>query len=127
MLAEFPAFREEAQIVLSHHERFDGKGYPRGKSGKEIPVGARIFSIVDTLDAIISNRPYRAAQPLSKACEQIEKMSGSQFDPVLVDVFGRLPLEELRKVRLEYPGRNLLISLRLRPEKMAGRPRRPPR
>ena len=103
LLSEFSAFREEAQIVLSHHERFDGKGYPRGKSGKEIPVGARIFSIVDTLDAITSDRPYRAAQPLSKACEQIEKMSGSQFDPVLVDVFGRLPLEELRKVRREYP------------------------
>jgi HD-GYP domain-containing protein (c-di-GMP phosphodiesterase class II) len=103
LLSEFPAFDEEARIVLSHHERFDGRGYPRGKRGKEIPAGARIFSIVDTLDAITSDRPYRPAQPLSQAREEIEKMSGRQFDPGLVDVFGRIPLEELRKVRIEYP------------------------
>ena len=103
LLSEFPAFGEEARIVLSHHERFDGKGYPRGKRGKEIPAGARIFSIVDMLDAITSDRPYRPAQPLSKAREEIEKMSGSQFDPGLVDVFGTIPVEKLRKVRLVYP------------------------
>ena len=103
LLSEFPAFQEEASIVLSHHERFDGKGYPRGKSGKGIPVGARIFSIVDTLDAITSDRPYRAAQPFSIAQQEIGKMSGSQFDPLLVDVFERIPEEELRKVQLAYP------------------------
>ena len=103
LLSEFSAFREEAQIVLSHHERFDGKGYPRGKSGKEIPVGARIFSIVDTLDSITSDRPYRSAQPLSKAREEIEKMSSSQFDPVLVDVFGRIAVEKLQEIQQQYP------------------------
>ena len=103
LLSEFPAFQEEARIVLSHHERFDGKGYPRGKSGKEIPVGARIFSIVDTLDAITSDRPYRAAQSFSKAQQEIEKMSGSQFDPLLVDVFARIPIEELREIQQRFP------------------------
>jgi len=103
LLSEFPAFQEEARIVLSHHERFDGKGYPRGKSGREIPVGARIFSIVDTLDAITSDRPYRAAQSFSKAQQEIEKVSGTQFDPLLVDVFERIPVEDLRKIKLLHP------------------------
>jgi HD-GYP domain-containing protein (c-di-GMP phosphodiesterase class II) len=103
LLSEFPAFQEEARIVLCHHERFDGKGYPRGKSGREIPVGARIFSIVDTLDAITSDRPYRAAQSFSKAQQEIEKVSGTQFDPLLVDVFERIPVEELREIKLLYP------------------------
>ena len=103
LLAEFPAFREEARIVLFHHERFDGKGYPQGKAGKEIPVGARIFSIVDTLDAITSDRSYRPARPFSKAREEIEKMSGSQFDPLLVEVFGRIAVEKLREIQQQYP------------------------
>ena len=103
LLSEFPAFQEEARIVLSHHERFDGKGYPRGKSGKEIPVGARIFSIVDTLDAITSDRPYRPAQPFSNAQREIERMSGTQFDPLLVDVFGGIPVEKLREIQQAYP------------------------
>ena len=103
LISEFPAFREEARIVLSHHERFDGKGYPLGKSGKEIPPEARIFSIVDTLDAITSDRPYRSAQPLSKAREEIEKMSASQFDPLLVDVFGRIAVEKLQEIQQQYP------------------------
>jgi len=82
---------EAAEIVYAHQEKFDGTGYPRGLKGDQIPLGARIFSIADTLDAMTSNRPYRAAQPLSAAREEIERWSGRQFDPEVVKVFLSMP------------------------------------
>ena len=77
--------------VASHEEWFDGTGYPRGLKGEEIPLGARIFSIADTLDAITSDRPYRPAQKLSAAKEEILKWSGRQFDPEIVKLFLTMP------------------------------------
>ena len=79
------------QIVLHHHERFDGKGYPDQLRGEEIPLGARIFSVADTLDAITSDRPYRPAQSVSAAREEIQRWSGRQFDPKVVQVFMSMP------------------------------------
>ncbi|MGH9378718.1 MAG: HD domain-containing phosphohydrolase [Terriglobia bacterium] len=79
--------QKTAEIVRSHHERFDGNGYPRGLKGEEIPLGARIFSIADTLDAMTSNRPYRRALPMERAYEEIRACAGLQFDPKLVQVF----------------------------------------
>lgn len=79
--------QKTAEIVLSHHERFDGKGYPRGLKGEEIPLGARIFSVADTLDAMTSDRPYRRALPMERAYEEIRACSGLQFDPKIVRVF----------------------------------------
>ena len=70
-----------------HQEHFDGSGYPRGLKGEEIPLGARIFSVADTLDAITSDRPYRAAQTVRAAKIEIEKWSGRQFDPDVVKAF----------------------------------------
>src|SRR6478672_5375572 len=87
MLRKIPFLSEAAEIVYSHQEKYDGTGYPRGLKGEEIPLGARIFSVADTLDAITSNRPYRAAQPLSAARDEIERWSGRQFDPQVVDTF----------------------------------------
>ena len=87
LLSEFPELGAEAEIVYSHHERFDGKGYPRRLKGHDIPLSARIFSIVDTLDAITSDRPYRSRQPLKAARAEIKKRSGSQFDPSTVRPF----------------------------------------
>lgn len=75
------------EVVLSHHERWDGKGYPRGLAAEDIPVGARIFMIVDSFDAMTTNRPYREAMSVGSAIEEIIRCSGEQFDPVMVDAF----------------------------------------
>ena len=83
-----------------HQERYDGTGYPRQLKGNAIPLGARIFSIADTLDAITSDRPYRPKQSLSAARAEIEKWAGRQFDPEIVKVFLQMPdkiWEDLRK------------------------------
>jgi putative nucleotidyltransferase with HDIG domain len=100
MLRKIPFLSEAAEIVYSHQERFDGTGYPRGLSGSNIPMGARIFSIADTLDAITSDRPYRAARSIQVAREEVERFSGRQFDPEVVRVFMEMPdtiWEDLRK------------------------------
>jgi len=100
MLKKIPFLTEAAEIVYSHQEKFDGTGYPRGLKAEEIPLGARIFSIADTLDAITSDRPYRPAQSLKAAREEIERWSGRQFDPDIVKIFSSMPdniWEELRK------------------------------
>jgi putative nucleotidyltransferase with HDIG domain len=87
VLERIPFLKEAAEIVLSHQECFDGSGYPRGLKGEQIPIGARIFAVADTLDAMISDRPYRKALPISAARAEIEKYSGKQFDPKVVEVF----------------------------------------
>lgn len=84
MLAHIDFLRGAAEIVLSHHERWDGSGYPRGLSGEQIPLGARLFAVADALDAITSSRPYRAARGFDAAIAEITKMSGTQFDPEVV-------------------------------------------
>jgi cyclic di-GMP phosphodiesterase len=80
-----------AEIVLTHQERFDGKGYPRGLAGAQIPLGSRFFSVADTLDAMTSDRPYRKALPFSVARDEIESQSGRQFSPEAVKIFLSLP------------------------------------
>jgi putative nucleotidyltransferase with HDIG domain len=73
-------------MIKHHHENFDGTGYPDGLAGDEIPVGARIIMIADTIDAMTSDRPYRKAMSLARAVEELEKYAGRQFDPGLVKV-----------------------------------------
>lgn len=90
ILAQVPYLRPTARIVLAHHERWDGKGYPRGIAGEAIPIGARIFAICDTYDAILSDRPYRAGQSPQAALEEILRCAGTQFDPRLVEAFEAL-------------------------------------
>jgi len=100
MLKRIPFLQEAAEIVYSHQEKFDGSGYPRGLKGHEIPLGARIFSIADTLDAIRTDRPYRPGRPLSVAKKEISDWSGRQFDPEIVEVFLAMPdkiWEDLRQ------------------------------
>lgn len=89
-----------AQIVLAHHERFDGKGYPRGLAADEIPLGARIFVLADTFDAMTSDRPYRAAMSPDVAREEIIRCSGTQFDPRCVQAF-LLAWEKILAIRME--------------------------
>jgi HD-GYP domain-containing protein (c-di-GMP phosphodiesterase class II) len=103
LLAEFDGLDAEAAIVYAHHERFDGTGYPRRLTGKEIPKGARIFSIVDTFDAITSDRPYRNALSTAKARDAINEGRGTQFDPQIVDRFGEIEDPVLLRVRELLP------------------------
>jgi cyclic di-GMP phosphodiesterase len=88
------------QVVRSHHERWDGTGYPDAIGGDEIPLGARIFAVADTLDAVTSNRPYRRGRSWHKACEIIEGEAGGQFDPDVVAAF-RERSDELKGIRRE--------------------------
>jgi response regulator RpfG family c-di-GMP phosphodiesterase len=91
---------EGLRIVRSHHERWDGRGYPDGLSHEEIPLGARIFAVADALDAMTSNRPYRRALSWATAREEIVGQSGRQFDPEIVDAFDSIE-PELRTIRRE--------------------------
>src|SRR6202451_2490329 len=100
MLRKIPFLAEASEIVYSHQERYDGTGYPRGLKGMEIPLGARLFSIADTLDAIINDRPHRPPPSLAAARAEIKKWSGRQFDPEAVKIFLEMPdkiWEDLRK------------------------------
>ena len=91
MLNKIPFLTEAADIVYAHQEWYDGSGYPRGLKGDDIPLGARIFMVADTLDAMTSDRPYRPAQTFEAARKEIEKWSGRQFDPEIVKVFLEMP------------------------------------
>ena len=91
VLRRIPFLRDAAEIVLSHHEFFDGSGYPRGLKGEEIPLGARLCAVAEALDAMITDLPYRRPLPLSHAREEIRRCSGAQFDPKVVEVFFSLP------------------------------------
>lgn len=116
MLRKIPFLAEASEIVYAHQERYDGTGYPRGLKGEEIPLGARIFSVADTLDAITSDRVYRAAQSVAAAREEIIRYSGRQFDPEVVRHFLQMPdtiWDDLRKeinqqsYRFTYPIKTL--------------------
>lgn len=87
MIRDIEFLRFAADVVLCHHESYDGAGYPRGLRGEEIPLPARIFSIMDTLDAMTSDRPYRSALPLSEVVEELRGMTGSRFDPEIIEAF----------------------------------------
>ena len=91
MLIRIPFLRDAAEIVLAHQEFYDGSGYPRGLKSEQIPLGARIFTIADSLDAMISDRPYRKALPMAHAREEIRRCAGTQFDPKVVEVFYTIP------------------------------------
>ena len=91
MLTRIPFLRDAAEIVLAHHEFFDGTGYPRQLRGEQIPLGARILSIANALDAMLSDCPYRNALPMSHAREEIRRCAGTQFDPKIVEVFLSIP------------------------------------
>jgi len=110
MLRKIPFLAGAAEIVYCHQEHYDGSGYPRGIRGREIPIGARIFAVGDTLDAITSDRPYRTARSFDAAREEILRCSGTQFDPAVVEVFLKIPNELWQELRSEISGQNKRFS-----------------
>lgn len=86
-------------IVAQHHERYDGSGYPTGLEADNICLGARIFAVADAVDAITSDRPYRAARPFEHAADELYKCSGVHFDPEIVQAFTSVPIDEWREMR----------------------------
>jgi hypothetical protein len=98
ILEGIPFLQLPAEMVLTHHERWDGGGYPQGLDGENIPVGARLFSIVDAFDAITSNRPYRKASDFATARAEILSQRGKQFDPHVVDIFMQFSEKDWQQV-----------------------------
>ena len=84
-----PYLGKAAEIVLAHHEHWDGTGYPRSLRGRDIPVGARIFAVIDAYDAMRSTRPYHQPMTSAQAVDEIRRFSGTQFDPEVVEAFLR--------------------------------------
>ncbi len=99
LLNKIEFLEESSLIVYTHHERYDGKGYPQGLAGDDIPLGARIFSVVDAFDAMTSKRVYKKAMPFEEAVDRIRESSGTQFDPVVVDTFVNVPVDEWKNIR----------------------------
>ena len=101
MLSGIPYLREEIQIVICHQEKWDGTGYPHGLRGEEIPIGARLFAIADTFDALTSDRPYRQGCSYETARGIIEEESGRQFDPQAVEAFLAIPGDQWMQIRAQ--------------------------
>jgi ribonuclease P protein subunit RPR2 len=92
---------EAKAVVRSHHERWDGGGYPDGLGGEDIPLSARVFAVADTLDALTTDRPYRPASTLAHSREVIASMSGTQFDPEVVEAFANVDDAVLDLIRTD--------------------------
>lgn len=99
MLRHNPHLTEAAEIVLTHHERYNGSGYPMGLRADDIPLGARICAVTDTFDAITSIRPYRTPMSFEEACRYINSERGRHFDPHIVDMFTALPASHWQEVQ----------------------------
>jgi putative nucleotidyltransferase with HDIG domain len=101
LIKEIKMVKEVGNIILYHHERYDGKGYPKGLRKDAIPLEARVFALADSLDAITSHRPYRKERDFKTAKKGIQENRGTQFDPRVVDAFCSVRLEEWEKIRYE--------------------------
>jgi putative nucleotidyltransferase with HDIG domain len=110
MIEPIPFLNISSEIVLSHQERFDGGGYPRNLKGQEIHIGARIFSVADTLDAITSDRPYRKGASFSAAIAEIARCGGTQFDPEVVKAFLDIGEEGLLKIKADMTAAKLALK-----------------
>ena len=92
-ILEYAGLRDIAVWVRAHHERVDGRGYPKGLSAGKIPLEARILAVAGAYEAMVTDRPYRAAMPAVRAREELVRCAGSQFDPAIVAVFAELVAE----------------------------------
>ncbi|MEE9204691.1 MAG: HD domain-containing phosphohydrolase [Nitrospirales bacterium] len=100
ILETVPVLTPALDVVGAHHERYDGSGYPQGLRGEDIPLTARIFAVVDALDAMTHDRPYRRARPVPEALEELRQVSGKQFDPRVVDAALKIPSERWEELLL---------------------------
>jgi len=98
MLRKIEFLRGPTEIVLSHHERYDGAGYPRKLKGAQIPLGARLFAVIDVYDALTTDRAYHTARSHTEALIKIRMEMQSHFDPAVVAAFAKIPFEELREI-----------------------------
>jgi putative nucleotidyltransferase with HDIG domain len=103
IISQIPFLEDVSRIVRHHHERWDGKGYPDGIAGEAIPLGARIFAVADSFDAMTSDRPYRRAMSVKDARVEVARCRGTQFDPDIVDAFVRVPVERLDAIADDAP------------------------
>ena len=110
ILKRVPFLRPASAIVRNHHERFDGTGYPDALKGVEIPLGARLFTVADTLDAMTSDRAYRKSPGFEAARAEILRHSGRQFDPHIVELFLRIPPATWTQVREEAGNDPVLVK-----------------
>ena len=94
ILRNIPFLEGAARIVAQHHEKWDGTGYPVGLRGEDVDIGARIFSVVDAFDAMVSDRVYRKGCSYEDALAELERCSGTQFDPLVVEAFKNVPAED---------------------------------
>jgi putative nucleotidyltransferase with HDIG domain len=101
LIKEIKLVPEVGHVILYHHERFDGTGYPRGLAGGQIPLEARIFAVADALDAITAHRPYRRSRDMKFARKEIIRNAGTHFDPKTVEAFCSLDLDQWEKIRYE--------------------------
>jgi putative nucleotidyltransferase with HDIG domain len=101
LIKEIKLVKEVGHVILYHHERYDGTGYPKGLKKDAIPLEARMFALADALDAITSHRPYRKERDFKAAKKEIQAGRRSQFDPAVVDAFCSVGLEEWEKIRYE--------------------------
>jgi len=99
LVKRIPFLAQAAEIILSHHERWDGSGYPRGLKARDIPLGARVFAVADTVDAMTSDRPYRSALSFEETEEEIRRGSGSRYDSQVANVFLRVGIENWKTMR----------------------------
>ena len=98
MLRKIEFLRGPSEIVRSHHERYDGTGYPRKLKGAQIPLGARLFAVIDVYDALTTDRAYHTARSHTDALDKIKEESITHFDPAIVAAFAKIPFEELREI-----------------------------
>ena len=103
IIANVPFLEAVAVIIRAHHERWDGNGYPEGLAGEQIPLGARIFAVADSFDAMTSDRPYRRGRPLDEALAEIERCAGTQFDPQVATAFLAVPLPRIEAIHANAP------------------------
>jgi putative nucleotidyltransferase with HDIG domain len=110
LVQRIPLLSIAAEIVYTHHEWWDGRGYPNGLKDTSIPLGARIVAVAETIDCITSDMPYRSAHPLASARQEILRCSGTQFDPEIVQVALRIPEELWSELRHEIAGPRMPVG-----------------
>ncbi len=101
--SEIPLLNLSAEIALTHHEKYNGKGYPKGLKGEEIPISGRIVAVADVFDALTSKRPYKEPWPIEKAINLLKGERGEHFDPQCIDAFFNV-LDEILKIKEKFKG-----------------------